>query len=522
MSEEVKTKPVRKALSKKAKVALIAVSGVVLLAGGITAGIFSNQILDIINRWDDDIAIANVNDECKTEIGEFEDDEEGLLPYKYLGSTETKPSHPIEGYEDSEVLSAHTFLIGRVASVPFYNSAWIKFDYENIGIRITYSQITTTSIANSLGSMQERTQSTHWKESSKFEEKFYTSAKGGIGPIKLNAENTINYQMTTEMESELSSKYVSSSEQTTTSIETLQKSSDYSIQLNSKNGFKKGKYYRLTLQQTASMYMVIYENSAKETTNDSNAKFYELVSYLANPSDYVMVIEEADEPDPKTEKTEEEKFDPYLYEDCANWIEQQREDELDGGVSRLKWIITEEDPVPPTRKEILDPYFKDVDRVESDLYVRNYARSISDVGKTNNYSDRVTFPTLFKSKKSPTFAELFNSPNEPDERYQGYGFKFVDLEIQLNAYQKDDGNAHVILVDKDRNNIKEWKEDLPDDCSIKQYHYKYEGLDALNKLRTTIVPSKADGWIEIMYDASGKDFDWWVNQDFTLKVWIYK
>lgn len=525
-----KPKKTKQPMGKGKKIAIITVSAALLVGGGITAYMYSGQIGEFIDRWFHGAKIAKVDNEYQIEKGVVESDHpETVLPYRYLGSAEKR----IEGEEDpAKAISTHTFLIGRVNSVPFYQSGWTKFDYENIGMTISFSQISSESISTSLSTTNERSESTSWSTSTHFQEKFVAKAEAKIGPVKASAENTIDYQVDKSSSGSNLQRYVSSNEQTNASVETLQKAADYTIQLNSRNGFKKGKYYRMTLQQTASMYMVIYENATEGgdrsyEKNDQGEelekdnKYYELTSFLADPSNYTMVVEETDNPSVEPEVPEGERFDATLYEKCASWIERVREGKTEEGeISDFTWVTTEEEPEPPSRHKQLSEIFGSVSSIKSDYYHRDTEWRITDAGKSKNPSDKVTFPTLFKSRLAPTFAELFNKST--DVGHEGFDFKYVDIEIQFEFRRYDHANQHVYLVDKNGSEIKHVGTDIDDYTKWTKKNITWTGIDAIDKLRTTMDPAKADGWIHVMYDGSGNSDDDWGIRNFMMQVTISK
>lgn len=519
------------AKKKKIKIAVLAsVGGLALIGGGVCIGYFGKETIKYFFTRERDAAIDTIDSENKIEeyLGDVVEDKQ--RKWEYLGSTEEKldDEKVAEEYKGKKIC-AHTFLIGRVSNVPFFSSGWTKFTYQNIGMKISYSQMTTESVSTSLSTTNERVQSSSWSKSSKLQNTFKTSVEGGWGPVKASAENTLDYTMTNESSGSTMTRYVSNNSQTNTSIETLQKTADYSIQLNSNNGFKKNKYYRLSLEQTASLYLVIYEDNTKKNDDTRKKpdpehgldsvwhKCYGISSFLDNPSDYTMVVEESDDPNLDPVKPEEEKFDKEIYDECANWIDKQREAEaIKEDSSEFKWPYAEGgEAAEQQRKDNLNRYFNGHPRIQSDIYKRSTEYRITDAGRHKNPADTISFPTLFASMYAPTFQELFNTTGDG-----GYGYTSIDLEFEFQARQYDRGDNHVYLVNNpnEKSVIKEWCEDY-DTKSWTRKHFTYSGLSA-EDIKTTMGEDR-DGFIMLMYDGSGVSSDDWGIRNLMVRVTIY-
>lgn len=389
--------------------------------------------------------------------------------------------------------------------------------------------MTTESVSTSLSTTNESVQSSSWSTSSKLQNTFKASVSAGWGPVKASAENTLDYTLTNESSGSTMTRYVSNNSQTNTSIETLQKSADYSVQLNTDNGFRKDKYYRLSLEQTASIYLVIYEDNTKkndDTRKKDNPKHegekiwykcYGISSFLDNPSDYTMVVEESDNPDLKPVKPEEERFDEKIYDECASWIDEQREAEAkEEGSSEFSWPYAEGgEAAKDKRKDNLDKYFSDGTPIQSDFYKRSTEYRITDADRFGNPSDTISFPTLFESKYAPTFQELFNSKDDG-----GYEYKTIDLEFECEVRQYDRGDNYIYLVEQPngKNIIQEWSDDYNTKSWTKK-RYSKSGIEAKN-LRTDI--ENPDGFIKLMYEGKGVSDDDWGIRNLVLRITIRK
>lgn len=507
-------KPVDK--KKVRNIILASVGGLALIGSGVAIGYFCRDTITYLFDRNGNTTIDNVKSEFQAE------------PYfnpvtqknwKYVSSTENKigAGSKDEKLKD-ETMSAHVFLLGNINNVPFYQSAWALFNYENINITITYSEIKEESITNAESTSTEKTESRNWSSCQRINNKLEVGVSAGIGPVKASAKNTLDITMTKESSGSTSTKYVSNSSQTKGSVESLSKTADYSIQLNSENGFKKGKYYRLSLQQTATEYLIVYEYADKNATSEQkydegSGKYYELVSYLANPSDYTMVIEEADNPDEQSAGT---MFSDSVLDECTKWIEEQRSKATEEGCEFD--YVSEEGEDVKVRKELLDSIFKGAPEMDSDIYERNNEYRIDDDGRDKNPCDVISFETLFSSRYSPTFAELFNT-----EADGGYGYQNFSVTIECEVRQYDRGDNHIYLMNTIESNIPKkvlWENNTDYDTkSWTKVRYTTSTYGE-NDIRTSMEKDKADGKIVIRYDGSGASDDDWGVRNLRVRVHI--
>ncbi|MCQ2796585.1 MAG: hypothetical protein MJ213_04750 [Bacilli bacterium] len=508
---------------KKIKIGVLAsLGGLVLIGGGVCIGYFGKETINYFFNRERDTTIDKVQSEYQ--IDPYLD-LATQKNWKYINSSESKI---IGDKLQGETFSAHTFLLGNVTNVPFYTSAWTKFSYEDIGMEISYSQIKAETISTSESQSTEKTKSSYWKDCSKINNKLELEVSGGIGPVKATAKNTLDIEMTKERGGSSTSKYVSNSSKTMGSIESLSKTSDYSIKLNSNNGFKKGKYYRLSLQQKATEYLIVYEHAAKDATEETKydggpGKFFELTSYLDNPSDYTMIIEETDDPN---EEAAGADFDENIVDECTTWIEEQRS-RVESGESEFNYIGGKDDPsTGDVRKEFMDQIFGDeVVSLDSDIYERNTEYRINDDGPEKNPCDVISFESLFNSRFSPTFRELFNKKDAAKDEDKGYGFSSITVTIECEVKQYDRGDNHIYIYNTTESNIPkkvlwEHKEDYDTKSWTKVRYTATEFSE--EDIRTSVVPTEADGKIIIRYDGSGFSDDDWGVRKLRVKVNISK
>lgn len=508
---------------RKIKIGVLAsLGGLALIGGGVCIGYFGKDTINYFFNRERDMTIDKVQSEYQT------DPYLDLITqknWKYVNSSENKV---IDGTLTGETMSAHTFLLGNVMNVPFYQSAWTKFSYEDIGMKISYSSIKAETIATSESHSTEKTKSSYWKDCSRINNKLELEVSGGIGPVKATAKNTLDIEMTKERGGSSTSKYVSNSSETIGSIESLSKTSDYSIQLNSNNGFKKGKYYRLSLQQKATEYLIVYEYATRDAEQETKyeggpGKYFELISYLDNPSDYTMIIEETDDPNEEAAGVD---FDQHIVDECTEWIETQRT-KVATDESEFNYIGGEDDPsAGDVRKQYMDEIFgEDVVSLDSDIYERNAEYRIDDDGPEKNPCDIISFEALFNSRFSPTFRELFNKPDATKEEDKGYGFSSITVTIECEVRQYDRGDNHIYIYNTTESNIPKkvlWEhvEDYDTKSWTKVRYTATEFTE--DDIRTSLVPSEADGKIIIRYDGSGFSDDDWGVRKLRVKVNISK
>lgn len=399
--------------------------------------------------------------------------------YEYLNSLklEDVELQTNNGVKKADV-NAHSFLIGKVKNVPFYASAGVKFEYDETAIRVSYSQINMETISSTLAYTTSKSENMQWQDTDKYDENFKASADLSISKFKAHTEFSISHGITRVEGGSLSTVYTSSNEETISSCEAFQKSSDYSISMKTSNGFEKGKYYRLTLQQSVSMYMTVYELPAS-STNDQPRYYYEVNNFLDDPMDYSMIIEKSD--DQSFKESESAKFDKDIYEDCIYYIENN------------KLVFDDK----PTHEELVASVFKHANSVDSDVV--DDKTIVTDV--TSNEFDAahtavVPFERLFESKNKPTLNDLLNN-----------GQKNVDVTIDMEA-KMTGGNAALDIaivrsVDYFTKVLQlEFISDIKTDVSRK-YYLELKGIQLKDiakdltvafKLQEAEEPSNDNGW----------------------------
>lgn len=412
--------------------------------------------------------------------------------FEYLHSVELNDV-AYEGRNEPVDINAHSFVIGKVINVPFFASAGVKFEYEETSIRISFTQINMQTISNTLSHTTSKSENYEWKETENFDEEFKAHAEVGVSKFKATTDFSIKHGINSVEGGSLSTVYTSSNEQTISSCEAFQKSQDYTIQMKTSNGFEKGKYYRLTLQQSVSMYITVYE-LPKSSTNAEPRYFYEINNFLDNPMDYNLIIEKSN--DASFKEVESPRFDPDIYDDCIYYIENDKLDYTN----------------PPTHEELVGSAFQP-DSVESDAWNAPSSFTVSNQEYNKNNLQIIEFPKLFNSCYEPTLNDI-----------TGNGHKNLDITLDMTAKRTTSENGNLtfaVIRDKEYITKVISPEQSASAMDQESYNYYYEitGIQLKDIKETLTLAFKVTG--SSVDDAQNADPAWQITR-LNIKARVYK